>query len=178
MQVKATGLIHIYTGDGKGKTTAAAGLGLRALGHGLKVCYAYFHKQPEKYGYTEIKNLEKLGAVIYGFAKGHPFCDRSIKAENLMMEAPEGLSFLKNLIQKELFDMLIMDEVIISVRDGYLPEEQLLEFIRNKPENLELVMTGREATLAMVEMADYVSHITKIKHPYDRKIFSREGIEY
>lgn len=176
--MKTTGLIHIYTGDGKGKTTSAVGLGVRALGHNLKVCYTYFHKQPDKYGYTEIKNLEKLGATIYGFAKGHPFCDSSILAKNLIEEAPIGLSFLKDLIQQEQFDLLILDEIIISVRDGYLPEEQLLDFILSKPKNLELVMTGRGATPSMIALADYVSNITKVKHPYDRRITSREGIEY
>ena len=176
--MQTTGLIHIYTGDGKGKTTAAVGLGVRALGHGLKVGYVYFHKQPEKYGYTEIKNLEKLGATIYGFAKGHPFCDNTISAENLIVEAPQGIAFLKDLLLKEHFDLLILDEIIISVRDGYLPEEQLLDFILNKPKSLELVMTGRGATPSMIALADYVSNITKVKHPYDNRIMSREGIEF
>lgn len=172
------GLIHVYTGDGKGKTTSAVGLGVRALGHNLNVCYAYFHKQPEKYGYTEIANLAKLGARVYGFAKGHPFCDKSIKASDLEKDAPAGIKFLKELILTEPFDMLIMDEVLISVRDGYLDEELLLDFIRTKPERLELVMTGRGATEGVMALADYVSNVTKVKHPYDRKIYSREGIEY
>ena len=74
--------------------------------------------------------------------------------------------------------MLIMDEVIISVRDKYLPEEQLLDFVRSKPENLELVMTGRDASYELIALADYVSNITKVKHPYNNGITSREGIEY
>lgn len=172
------GLVHIYTGDGKGKTTSAVGLTLRSLGHGLKVCYAYFHKQPEKYGYTEINMLEKLGAAIYGFAKGHPFCDKNIHAEDLKTQAPEGLSFLSSLIHSMHFDLLIMDEIIISVRDGYLPEDMLLDFIRNKPADLELVITGRGATPEMMELADYVSNVTKIKHPYDNSIPCRKGIEF
>jgi len=172
------GLIHIYTGDGKGKTTSAVGLGVRALGHNMNVCYAYFHKQPEKYGYTEIKSLEKLGATIFGFAKGHPFCDGSIIPEELKQQAPEGLAFLQKLVANKYFDMLIMDEIVISVRDGYLPEEQLIDFVKNKPSHLELVMTGRGATARLIELADYVSNITKVKHPYDNKITSREGIEY
>lgn len=172
------GLVHIYTGDGKGKTTSAVGLAVRSLGHGLKVCYAYFHKQPEKYGYTEINMLQKLGATIYGFAKGHPFCDKNIFAENLKAEAPEGLSFLNSIIHSMHFDLLIMDEIIISVRDGYLPEDMLLDFIRNKPADLELVLTGRGATPQLMELADYVSTVTKIKHPYDNSIPCRKGIEF
>jgi cob(I)alamin adenosyltransferase len=176
--MKQIGLIHIYTGDGKGKTTSAVGLGVRVLGHSLKVCYVYFHKQPEKYGYTEILNLEKLGARVYGFAKGHPFCDRSINANDLAKQASEGLVFLKELLVKEHFDLLILDEIIISVRDGYLEEKQLLDFVKSKPQNLELVLTGRDASQALIELADYVSNISKIKHPYDHLITSREGIEY
>jgi cob(I)alamin adenosyltransferase len=176
--MKQSGLVHIYTGDGKGKTTSAVGLGVRALGHNLKVCYTYFHKQPEKYGYTEILNLEKLGARVYGFAKGHPFCDQSINAGDLAVQAPEGLAFLRELLLKEDFDMLILDEIIISVRDGYLEEKLLIDFVKTKPQNLELVLTGRDASQALIELADYVSNISKIKHPYDHMITSREGIEY
>ena len=74
--------------------------------------------------------------------------------------------------------MLIMDEILISVRDGYIPEKLLIDFIKSKPDNLELVMTGRGATEKLIESADYVSEIKKIKHPYDHKVTSRKGIEY
>ncbi len=172
------GLIHVYTGEGKGKTTSAVGLCVRALGHNKKVCYVYFHKNPEKYGYTEINNLGKLGAKIYGFAKGHPFCDKEMKKNELKRQVEEGLKTIKQIINKELFDLVILDEILISVRDGFISEKLLVEFIKNKPENLELVLTGRGATENICKIADYVSHITKIKHPYDKKIKSREGIEY
>ncbi len=172
------GLIHIYTGDGKGKTTSAVGLGIRALGHGLKVCYTYFHKRPEKYGYTEINQLEKLGAKIYGFAKGHPFCNKELKAETLEKEFNEAIKTLQNEVINGEYDLLIMDEILISVRDGYLPEEKLIDFIKGKPKNLELVMTGRGATEKVMELADYISNMTKVKHPYDRDITSRKGVEY
>lgn len=172
------GLVHIYTGEGKGKTTSAVGLATRALGHGLKVCYVHFHKNPEKYGYTEIKNLEKLGAQIYGFAKDHPFCNGKTIKSSLIKQVEEGIEFIKSNIFKSNFDLLIIDEIIISVRDGFLPENELLDLIIGKPENLELVITGRGATDKMIELADYVSNITKIKHPYDKNITSREGIEF
>jgi cob(I)alamin adenosyltransferase len=172
------GFTHIYTGEGKGKTTSAVGLGVRALGHNLKVCYAYFHKRPEKYGYTEIQALETLGASIYGFAKGHPFCDKNLDTDLLKKEAREGITFLTELIRKEPIDMLIMDEVIISVRDNYLPEQQLIDFINGKPLQLELILTGRGASTELMKHADYVSYVTKMKHPYDKGISSRKGIEY
>ena len=172
------GLVHIYTGDGKGKTTAGAGLALRALGHGLKVCYAYFHKRPEKYGYTEINNLEKLGADIFGIAKGHPFCDSDIDPEKHAELAKEQFRELIEYAQNNSFNMLIIDEVIVSVRGGYLPEELLVDFIKNKPRGLEVILTGRGASETLIELADYVSEVKKVKHPFDKKITAREGIEY
>jgi len=172
------GLVHIYTGDGKGKTTAGVGLALRALGHQFNVCYAYFHKRPEKYGYTEIGNLKKLGAEVFSIAKGHPFCDADIDPEEHAELAKKQFKELTEYVHNHHFDLLIIDEVIVSVRDGYLDEASLLDFIKNKPAGLEVVLTGRGATEHMIELADYVSEIKKIKHPYDQKIKAREGIEY
>ena len=172
------GLVHIYTGDGKGKTTASVGLATRALGHGRKVLYVFFHKMPEKYGYNEIDSLQTLGATVLGVAKGHPFCEKHLKAEDLRREAIEGLDEISNMIREQEYDLLVLDEAVVSVRDDFLPEINLLNFIDDKPEPLELVLTGRGATDAMIERADYVSNVTKIKHPYDRKIVAREGVEY
>ena len=171
-------LIHIYTGDGKGKTTSAVGLATRALGRGLKVCYVSFHKRPEKYGYSEMKTLADAGALILNRAKGHPMLDKSVDPVVNSQEVNAAIDEIAELITKEHFNLLILDEIIISVRDNYIPEEKILNFIANKPVDLELVMTGRGATPALIEAADYVSNITKIKHPFDKGILSRAGIEY
>lgn len=173
-----TGLIHIYTGDGKGKTTAAIGLATRALGGGLKVLYVSFHKRPELFGYTEMDSLRKLGATVINLAKGHPHLDKSIPEQQMVEEVGQGLIDIAQLINEQRFDMLIMDEIIISIRDKYVDEATVIEFVRNKPKTLELVMTGRGATPALVELAHYVSFVQKIKHPYDDNIASRKGIEY
>lgn len=173
-----TGLIHIYTGDGKGKTTAAVGLATRALGSGLKVCYCSFHKRPEKYGYTEMDSLRKLGATVYNFAKGHPHLDKSIDPEIIKKETHEAVQTLTDLLKTTHFDVLIMDEILISVRDNYLDEASLINFIQNKPTDTELVLTGRGATENVMALADYVSFVKKVKHPYDNGIMSRAGIEY
>lgn len=173
-----TGLIHIYTGEGKGKTTASVGLAVRALGHGLRVCYAHFNKQPELYGYNEIHSLQKLGATILGFTKGHWSFNPQVTRESSREDVKNGLHELAEFIQHEQPDLLILDEILISVRDGVLQEDELLQFIAGKPAKLELVLTGRGATGKLINVADYVSHIQKVKHPFDRKICSREGIEY
>lgn len=173
-----TGLIHIYTGEGKGKTTAAVGLAVRALAHGMKVCYVHFNKQPELYGYNEIQNLKKLGATVLGYTPGHWSFNPSVSPENSRKDVQNGLLALSEFIRNEQPDLLVLDEILISVRDGVLKEDELISFIDRKPEHLELVMTGRGATDGLIERADYVSYIQKIKHPYDQNIFSRQGIEF
>ncbi len=172
------GLIHVYTGDGKGKTSAAVGLATRALGSGFRVCYCSFHKRPEKYGYTEIESLGRLGADISVFAKGHPHLDRSINENEIRREVAEAITYLRNLLKEKPIDLLILDEILISVRDRYLDEAVLLDFIKSKPPHTELVLTGRGATEKVMELADYVTFCRKLKHPYDNGITSRRGIEY
>lgn len=177
--MKENGLIHVYTGDGKGKSTAAIGLAARALGHGQKICYCSFHKNPEKYGYKEMDSLRKLDADIFNFAKDHLHLDTSLDENVIRREVHEAVEMVKNKLFTSGYDMIILDEIIISVRDNYLEEEKLIHLIKSKPENVELVMTGREATPAIMELADYVSFMKNIKHPYDTKhIENREGIEY
>lgn len=172
------GLIHVYTGDGKGKTSSAVGLATRALGSGFRVCYCSFHKRPEKYGYTEIESLGRLGADISVFAKGHPHLDRNINENEIRREVAEAITYLRNLLKEKPVDLLILDEILISVRDRYLDEAVLLDFIKNKPPHTELVLTGRGATEKVMELADYVTFCRKLKHPYDNGITSRRGIEY
>ncbi len=171
-------LVHIYTGDGKGKTTSAVGLAARALGRGLKVCYVSFHKRPEIYGYSEMETLSKAGALILNRAKGHPKLDKTIDPVKNSQEVVEAMAEISELITINHFDLLILDEIVISVRDNYFPETELLKFIASKPQHTELVMTGRGATPALIEAADYVSNITKIKHPFDKGIMSRAGVEF
>lgn len=175
------GLIHIYTGTGKGKTTAAIGLAARALGSSLSVCYCSFHKHPEKYGYTEMESLRKLGAHVINFAKHHPHMEENVSEDTIASiteEVRQALDTLKELQANIHFDMLIMDEILISIRDNYLNEDELIDFIKNKPVNTELVLTGRGATEGILELADYITNMEFVKHPYYENIPSRKGIEY
>lgn len=172
------GLVHIYTGIGKGKTTSAVGLAARALGQGFKVTYCHFMKRPERYGYHEIDSMKALGATILGFTDGHPFFDKKLKAEDLRQQVAEALIYLSGYWQNSPPDLLIMDEILICVRDGFLDEEDLITFIESKPQSVELVLTGRGATPALMEKANYVSEINMVKHPYQEGIPSRKGIEF
>jgi cob(I)alamin adenosyltransferase len=172
------GLIHVYTGDGKGKTTAALGLAIRARGHGLRVAYIYFHKDPGRWGYGEHRILKRIGVDAFGFATRHPdFCSK-LNPEKIRRECLRGLRFIGSLYEKNKYDMIILDEINISLRDGFLKEEELLNIMKTKPRELELVLTGRGAKEEVIECADLVSEIEKIKHPYDSGVRRRPGIEY
>lgn len=176
--MKRNGLIHIYTGEGKGKTTSAIGLATRAVGHGQRVCYCSFHKNPEKYGYNEMQSLRKLGVDVFNFAKGHPHLNRSLDENVIRQEANEGVERVVNEFFSSDYDLIVLDEVLISVRDAYLEENKLIELIKSKPATVELVLTGRGASDSVVALADYVTEMKKIKHPYDKGVRSREGIEF
>lgn len=172
------GLIQIYTGDGKGKTTAAVGLAVRARGHNLKVGYIFFFKDPKKFGYAEIRLLKKLGVKVFGFAYKHPHFYKNIDPNNVRRECLKGTNFIKKIYRDGSCDVLILDEILISLRDGFLKEKEILEIMNSKLYGMELIMTGRGATKRMIEKADLVSEIKKIKHPYDVGIQKRKGIEF
>lgn len=172
------GLIQVYTGAGKGKSTAAIGQAARAVGHGLKVGFVSFFKDPEAFGYGEYKSLEKLGIQTFLFAKKHPHFYKELNPDDVRRECYEGLAFVSKLFRDSSWDMLILDEMNIAVRDGFLKEGDVLALIDEKPEKLELILTGRSASEKIVEKADLVSEVKEVKHPYNRGVKSREGIEY
>ncbi len=173
-----SGLIQILSGDGKGKTTAAVGVAVRARGHNLRVCYIYFHKDPEKWEYGEFKILKELEVDVFGFARKHPHFCKDVVPEDIRRECLKGFEFIKKLYQENKYDILILDEINISLRDGFLKEEEVLDILNSKPENLELILTGRGASKRIIEKADLVSEVKNIKHPYDSGVEEREGIEY
>lgn len=172
------GLVHIYTGDGKGKTTASVGLAVRALGHGWKVVYASFFKRTDTCGYNEVRVLKELGATVFSFSEGMPMANKHISHEEYHSAVENGLSELKKYISGNKIDLLVLDEILIAIQCHFIEEDELKRFISEKPASLELVLTGRGATAGLKELADYVTNLSKEKHPFDRGISSREGIEY
>jgi cob(I)alamin adenosyltransferase len=172
------GLIQIYTGSGKGKSTAAIGQAVRAAGHGLKVGLVTFFKDPEAFGYGEYKSLEKLGIKTFLFAKKHPHFYKELNPDDVCRECSKGLEFIRELFRDPSWDMLVLDEINIAVRDGFLQEEEVLSLLEAKPVKLELVLTGRGITEKIMERADLVSEVREVKHPYSQGIKSRKGIEY
>jgi len=176
--MKEKGLIQVYTGNGKGKSTAAIGQATRAAGHGFKVGFISFFKDPDVFGYGEYKSLERLGVTTFLFAKRHPHFYKELNPEDVCRECCRALAFIRELLQDPSWDMLVLDEIIIAVRDGFLKEEQVLSLLEAKPRKLELVLTGRGATKGIIEKADLVSEVREVKHPYSQGVKSRKGIEY
>lgn len=177
MDKSKLGLIHIYTGDGKGKTTAALGLILRASGRGLHVVLGQFLKGRET---GELHTLSLLpGVKVF---RGKPLTKFSFqmneqeKAE-VLQSHNEFIQELAWYCRQEETDLLVLDEVIGACGTHLLDESLLIDFLKNKPEHLEVVMTGRSPSPELLELADYVSEICKRKHPFDKGIPAREGIE-
>lgn len=176
--MKKEGLIQVYTGEGKGKTSAAVGLCIRAIACKMKIIYIYFHKEPKRWSYGEHKILKKLGVKIFGFAQMHPYFHKGRDKNEMRKDCLKALEFIKKVYKEDKYGLLVLDEVLISLRDGFLKEGEVLEILKLKPKKLELVLTGRGVTKGIIEKADLVSEIKKVKHPFDAGVKSRRGIEY
>lgn len=171
------GLVQVYTGDGKGKTTAALGLTLRAVGHGYRIYMIQFMKGWPNYGELTSAKLLAPHFTLIQFGRAE-FVNKKNPAAMDIEEAQEALKHAQEVVAQELYDILILDEVICAVDFGLIKEEQLVEFIKNKPPHLELVLTGRGATAKIIALADLVTESRMIKHYYNEKVGAREGIEY
>lgn len=174
---KRKGLVHVYTGNGKGKTTAALGLALRAVGHGHKVFMLQFMKGSKNYG--EIiaagKYLPDLTIVQSGL---ETFVSKENPAQVDIDLAVEGLKIAKKVIEENKYHMLILDEVNIALDFNLIPLDEIVELIKNKPPAMEIVLTGRYAPKEILELGDVVSDITLVNHPYYHGVEAREGIEF
>ena len=167
------GYVHVYTGDGKGKTTAALGLLLRALGAGLSVHLVQFIKSM---GYHELSILRDLGVPVHQFGRG---CFIRGEPEREDREtASQGLLFVRDLMARDRLDLLVLDEINVAIRLGLLATEDVLRVVRSKPVGLEIVCTGRGAPKQLIEAADLVTEMRNVKHYFDTGVPAREGIEY
>lgn len=170
--------VHIYCGDGKGKTTAAVGLAVRAAGCKKKVLVTRFLKTDHS---GEVSVLAQIpGITVTPCEKSFGFFFRMTDEQK--KEAAVYYTELLKLTLKQAaaggFDLLILDEIMAVMNFGLVREETVREFITNRPPALEVVLTGRDPSEEMTALADYVSEIRKIKHPYDKGIQARKGIEY
>lgn len=168
------GLVHIYTGEGKGKTSSGMGLVVRGIGRGLKVKIIQLFKRDT----GEQFFFEKLGVNYVQFKPLHPYFKKydPNQFEDLKKEFSkfwyEAIKDLKN------YNIVLIDEVGPGLNWKIIPEEFIFKLIKEKPKNTELILTGRDFPNSVIEKGDYVSKIEKIKHPYDKGIIAREGIEF
>lgn len=174
------GYIQIYTGNGKGKTTASLGLALRALGHGWKVLVVQFTKGDQGMGYygeiaSASKFLPNLEVKQFGM-------DRVVYSHNIDMkdfkEAKKGWQEAKEAIESGKYQLVILDELNICTDLGMIKVSDVKETLQNKPENLEIVLTGRRAHPELIAMAHLVTEMKPVKHYFETGVMARQGIEY
>ena len=171
------GLIHIYCGDGKGKTTAAVGLAVRCAGRGNKVLMVQFLKSRDSGELYSLAKLPDIEVMRGKESKKFTFQMNEEEKHALLIEHNKMFEQVLAKIKNGGYSLLILDEVIGALNAKVFEMPKLIEFLRHKPENLEVVLTGRNPAPELVEIADYVSEMRKVKHPMDRGIMAREGIE-
>ncbi len=170
------GLVLLYTGDGKGKSTAAFGQALRAAGHKLRVCIIQFIKGMTTTG--ELKAFQKLSENVEFYVKGSGFTWLESDKEKLREISRQAFAFAREKIMSGRYEMVVLDELTYLISYGMVAEDEVLELIRNRPAGLHLVITGRNAGKNLIDAADLVSEVKMIKHPYTSGITARKGIEY
>jgi cob(I)alamin adenosyltransferase len=174
------GLTLVFTGNGKGKTTAAVGLAVRAAGNHLRVFFLQFIKGQWKTGEREV--LRSIPGIDLEVT-GRGFTIERLRNPKIPMEdhaaaAAHGWQVAQQIVREAEYDLVILDEVLGAVNAGLVPLDELLELVRSKPAELHLLLTGRGAPPALVELADLVSEIQPVKHPLERGIKAQRGIEF
>ncbi len=172
------GLIHVYTGEGKGKTTAAFGLAERAAGHGRKVLILQFLKSGTGDS-GEIMTARSSGIKVIKFNdQTTPLFDRDANPAQIKSSVRKAIAVSMEEIKSDLYDVVIMDEFNTVLKCGFATMEDAGEIIGAKPERLELIFTGRGAPEELMGLADYVTEMRMIKHPFEKGVKARKGIEF
>ncbi len=181
-----SGMVQVYTGNGKGKTTCALGAGLRAAGHGLNVIMICFMKaklairdDEEEINYGEFGSTELIPNFTIIPIGRETFVDKENPDPIDIKMAQDGLKLAKQYLQDRKCDVLILDELNVAVEWNLISLEDQLDLIRSKPNDMELIMTGRYATLEVLSVADLVTEMKEVKHYYnDKKVQARKGFEF
>ena len=170
------GLVQVYTGNGKGKTSAAFGLALRAIGRGLKVYIIQFIKGGFDYG--ELYVVDKLPNLkLKAFGQGK-FVTQFPPSKKDVEIAKEALELAKKIVKSREYDVVILDEINVAMSLRLIKTEEVVKMIKEKPKNVELVLTGRYAPKEIIDIADLVTEMKEIKHPFQKGIPPRKGIEF
>jgi len=170
------GLVQVYTGNGKGKSSAAFGLALRAIGRELKVYIIQFIKGGFDYG--ELYIVDKLpNLTLKAFGRGKFVTEKPVKNEDIKL-AEEALALAEEVVRSGEYDIVILDEINVALNLKLIKIQKVLEMIKSKPKHVELVLTGRYAPKEIVEAADLVTEMREVKHPYSKGFEARKGIEF
>lgn len=170
------GMVHIYTGNGKGKTTASIGLAFRAIGQGFKVLMIQFMKGGIDYGeLLYVKNLKNFEIKQFGRPG---FVNKENPSEIDIDFAKQAFKCASEVLKSGEYDLVILDEINVALEWNLIDIEDVLGLIDSKARNVELVLTGRYAPKKLIEAGDYVTEMVEIKHPYSKDISARKGIEY
>lgn len=173
------GIVIVYTGDGKGKTTASLGVALRAIGHGLRVCMVQFIKGEWHYG--ELNSIKKLEPDFELIVAGKGFIgiiDDDHAFEEHVRAARTALDIVEQKISLDTFDIVILDEINYAVHLGLLQLADVLKILQNRPKHLSLILTGNHACEEIITLADLVTEMKEIKHPYKKGIKAKRGIDF
>ena len=170
------GLIHLYCGDGKGKTSAAVGLAVRASGAGKQVLFTQFFKDGSSSEIESLKRLPGIRVIHANTVKG--FYHAMTPEQRIQARKDYTALFRQVTDAAKNADLLILDEIVSACNRGVVPETLVTTFLRSKPTELEVVLTGREPSPALMELADYITEMRKLRHPFDRGIAARKGVEY
>jgi len=169
-------MIHVYTGEGEGKTLTALGLALRAIGHGKKVIMIQFMKGWKETGEYMIKDRLEPEFEIYQFGR-REFVNLKNPEKTDIELARKGFEFAKKILKKNP-DILILDEINLAISIGLLDLNEIINFLKRVPDDIAVVMTGRRAPREIIDMANLVTEMKYIKHPFDKGIAAREGLDY
>lgn len=175
---ETTGLTLVFTGNGKGKTTSSLGMAMRAWGQGMRILVLQFIKGGWKYG--ELKAAEKLGDrfEIRQAGKGFIMDSDGEKMAEHRQAAAEALKSAEDEMTSGKYDLIILDEINYALSYGLVEKEQVINLVKNKPPRLHLVLTGRDALPEIIELADLVTEMKEIKHPFAQGIKAQKGIEF
>jgi cob(I)alamin adenosyltransferase len=173
------GLVIVFTGDGKGKSSAALGITLRAFGHKMYVSFVQFIKSQSDTG--ESRACERLAPEIEFVSLGKGFvncCGNTAPLDEHKKAAAEALTAARQRIQSASWDIVVLDEINIAVKLGLIDISDVLDLVRNKPPSLHLILTGRDAHPDLIAAADMVTEMRDIKHPYNAGVPAQKGIDY
>lgn len=172
------GLIHVYCGEGKGKTTSAMGLALRAYGNGIKIIIVQFLKNKDSGEISVLKNLKGITILKSNLDLGFTFNMTETQKKQCKEINDRLFDEMLSKINCNNPNLILLDEIIYAYNKNLINKEKFIDFLKSNKENTEIVLTGRNPSKEIIELADYVSEIKKIKHPYDKGIPSRKGIEF